>query len=824
MKLFVVPILALLALNSLSIKARSEETIEPHECLVIGRVGTSSRNPIHTDAIEAMLVTGKWRRPKAGDSVARPGGGTATWSALKAGPDGVFTGPTFNGGYAYFNISSDTDHVALLEGSGHSLVYVNGVPRTGDPYSNGSTRLPIHLNRGENELLFLCGRGSLKFKITSVAAPAMLDGRDQTLPDLRIGEKIASQGAIIVINATDKTAAGLRLKITGEGISTRTVSVPPIPPCATRKVGFPLVGAAPTEVGTLHLEAVLEGHAAEGATAHLPIDLPIHQPGDSYKETFISQIDGSVQYFAVNPARRSDTGAAARKPAEPVSLFLSLHGAGVEAIGQASAYYAKTWGNIVCPTNRRPYGFDWEDWGQMDAMEVLAIAQKQFKPAAGHTYLTGHSMGGHGTWHIGVTYPDRFAAIGPSAGWISFVSYAGSVVPTDPTPTQKLLLRCSNPSDTLALERNFAQEGVYIIHGDADDNVPVEQAREMKKRLAVFHNDVGYHEQPGAGHWWGNSDEPGAACVDWPPLFDFFAHHIDPAEETVRQVDFITANPGISATDRWVTIQNQISPLDLSSVSIRLDPGKRRFTGKTLNVRRLTLDVRFLPKEGTLNLDLDGKKTSDIPYPLTGKLDLIYDGSNWQVAAPAPLTEKNPLRYGPFKQALQRRMEFVYGTIGTAEENAWSLAKARYDAETFWYRGNGSIDVVSDVEFLKQKDPDRAVVVYGNNDTNRAYGALLPASPIKLERGKVTIGSEVHSGSDLACLFIRPRVGSEKACVAVIGGTGAAGFRLSERIPYFVSGVDLPDYFVVGPETLTTGVGGVRAAGIFNTDWSLSKN
>ena len=38
-------------------------------------------------------------------------------------------------------------------------------------------------------------------------------------------------------------------------------------------------------------------------------------------------------------------------------------------------------------------------------------------------YLTGHSMGGHGTWILGSTYPDRFGAIGPSAGWISFWSY-----------------------------------------------------------------------------------------------------------------------------------------------------------------------------------------------------------------------------------------------------------------------------------------------------------------------------------------------------------------------------------------------------------------
>ena len=57
--------------------------------------------------------------------------------------------------------------------------------------------------------------------------------------------------------------------------------------------------------------------------------------------------------------------------------------------------------------------------------------------------------------------------------------------------------------------------GVYVLHGDADDNVPVSQARQMREVLGTFHPDFSYHEQPGAGHWWGS------ACVDWPPLFAF---------------------------------------------------------------------------------------------------------------------------------------------------------------------------------------------------------------------------------------------------------------------------------------------------------------
>src|SRR5262249_7420288 len=160
-----------------------------------------------------------------------------------------------------------------------------------------------------------------------------------------------------------------------------------------------------------------------------------------------------------------------------------------EASGQAACFSPKTWAHVVATTNRRPYGFDWEDWGRLDAMEVLELATKELSTDPRRTYLTGHSMGGHGTWHLGATFPDRLAAIGPSAGWISFWSYAGARKPENPTPVDELLLRCTNPSDTLALAHNYAQHGIYVLHGDRDDTVPVQQARTMRQVLAGFHPD-----------------------------------------------------------------------------------------------------------------------------------------------------------------------------------------------------------------------------------------------------------------------------------------------------------------------------------------------
>ena len=77
---------------------------------------------------------------------------------------------------------------------------------------------------------------------------------------------------------------------------------------------------------------------------------------------------------------------------------------------QARAYAPKPDFWIVCPTNRGRFGFDWQDWGRLDAYEVLDDALKATGVDPRRVYLTGHSMGGHGTWHLAANDPGRFLA------------------------------------------------------------------------------------------------------------------------------------------------------------------------------------------------------------------------------------------------------------------------------------------------------------------------------------------------------------------------------------------------------------------------------
>ena len=57
------------------------------------------------------------------------------------------------------------------------------------------------------------------------------------------------------------------------------------------------------------------------------------------------------------------------------------------------------------------------------------------------------------------------------------------------------------------------------------------------------------------------------------------------------------------------------------------------------------------------------------------------------------------------------------------------------------------------------------MIVYGHAESNAAWPALLGESPVQVRRGQVKVGPRSVTGDDLACLFIRPRPGSDVASV-----------------------------------------------------------
>lgn len=825
-------------ISALLLSCTMQGAIDPSGATAISGVARSARSIIQIDGFASQWIHSRascapgqvvdipqpLRSKDAGHDAA-----SATWHEVVALADGSFDASAYVGGYLALQFDSPADQVMELEATGHGMVYANG-PRMGDPYATGYQRIPVAVTKGKNEFVFSAGRGNIKARLVAPRlAGAHLDSCDVTAPDLIVGESLDSWIGLRVLNASSESATNLALEIEAQdGTTTRTPLATLVPlgiakaPARLRSGAFGLAGEARFRVALVRADSP-EGDA-RATLDEMTITLQVKPVGATHKETFRSEVDGSAQYFAVVPAT---TGSA---PAGRPGIVLSLHGASVEAEGQARCYQPRDWAHIVAPTNRRPYGFDWEEWGRIDALEVLATARGRLASDPLRQWLTGHSMGGHGTWSVGANHADLFAAIAPSAGWISFFTYVNAPESAaNPGDSVGLTLdRAANPSRPLLLRDNYSQVGVYILHGDVDDNVPVTEAREMRAQLGQFHPDFAYHEQVGANHWWGNE------CVDWPPLMDFLRARSLRAPGEQGHISFTTISPGINSRSGWVVIDQQVVAFEPSKVDLTIDRQGRSVRGTTSNVARLGLDVDLDGDGGELTIAID---TTTITTSEPDGGDLIWmarsspaggGDAHWELCDPPAMGEKSARQMGPFKSAFGNRAVLVYGTTGSAQQTAALLTKARFDNEQFAYRGNASFDIVDDRTFLAQADStysNRNVVIYGNSQTNGAWDALLADSPIKVGSGSIEVragdASRRYVGEDLGAIFVRPRAMTDRCLVGVVAGTGAPGQALLERSPYFMAGSGYPDATVFRADMLENGRDGIIGAAFFANDWTL---
>lgn len=107
-----------------------------------------------------------------------------------------------------------------------------------------------------------------------------------------------------------------------------------------------------------------------------------------------------------------------------------------------------------CPTN--------QTWSDETLLALLDQVIKKHKVDTNRVYLTGLSMGGYGTWSLGVKYPERFAAIAPICG-------GGETI--------NVLL--SSRAKSAALK----SLGVWAFHGAKDPVVKLEESERMVAAL-----------------------------------------------------------------------------------------------------------------------------------------------------------------------------------------------------------------------------------------------------------------------------------------------------------------------------------------------------
>ncbi|MDR3269151.1 MAG: prolyl oligopeptidase family serine peptidase [Tannerella sp.] len=790
------------------------------------------------DMIAWMYATDRFVTPKAGDSLryVYPNALTAArnipsdarrtgrmrpqfpqlplwkWAEIEVDSTGKFQNMFLRSAYLYTAYQSPTEQYALLETTGGTRTYINGMPHEGDHYDFGYTLIPIKLKKGLNEMIYTPGRfGRVSAKLVRPLKAVMFTQRDMTLPDLLIGGDSPQWAAIRVINMSEKALKNLTIRARLEDGSVEEYRTGEVMPMSVRKLKYRLPSLPDSNREPERTTATIELLDPSGKVIdQTVINLTKELTSKYHTRTFVSRVDGSVQFFSVAPAPRNT-------PDETKALTLSVHGAGVDARSQAGCYTQRDWVDVVAATNRRPYGFNWEEWGRIDALEVLEEARRIYRPDASRIYLTGHSMGGHGTWFLGTTYPDKFAAIAPAAGYPDIAIYGRGR--TDEMhskhPKYQAFERAANTGRTLSLIENLKQSGVYILHGSADNVVPTDQARRMREKLALFHSDFCYYEYPDGEHWFGTNS------VDWFPIFEFFARHTIPETKEVKEIDFFTASPAVSASDYWLRVEQQQTPCRFTNVKVGRNEDTIRIE-KAENASLLVLDIPALEPASDKMYILVNEQCLSVSSAQKAILSLSPDNRQWQVVDRVNPKHKYAGRSGGFKLAFDNNVVLVYATKGNAQENEWYRNKARFDAETFYYRGNGSVDVIPDTEYTLANYPDRNVLIYGNKDINRAWTLLLKESPVQVSAGEITTGTRSYKGDDLGTYFVYPHPRSDTALVGVVAGTGTAGMRATSPNDYISGITGFPDLMIFRADMLRKGLEGVEAAGFFDNDWSVN--
>jgi len=173
------------------------------------------------------------------------------------------------------------------------------------------------------------------------------------------------------------------------------------------------------------------------------------------------------------------------KGSERWPLMLFLHGAGERG---SDIWKVAVHGPPKCVSQNPDFPFilvspqcpEGQIWSDDLLLGLLEEVMKQHQVDPTRVYLTGLSMGGYGTWSLGLTHPEKFAAIVPICG-------GGELI--------KVLLASGEKGQALT------SLGVWAFHGGKDTVVPPEESQRMVNLL----NRVGVREvkltiYPEAGH------------------------------------------------------------------------------------------------------------------------------------------------------------------------------------------------------------------------------------------------------------------------------------------------------------------------------------
>jgi dienelactone hydrolase len=794
--------------------------------------GEASLQPKEGDELPSWMVEGgvtQWRKVPAKDGATDAEYSGVDWEALQnhwGWAGGFFIA------YAYAEIEVPEVSRALAVAERVSSFQINGLPYIGDIYGHNFLRVPVELKAGKNRVLIRFGRGDkINFAFRLEPAPADLIALtgDVTYGNPVTGSPLDTLIAVPVINTTNEMVSdgGIRVSWSvGNQRESVTKPLPPIPAYGVFKPHLWLRSDATLSDADLvekQLPVKVELLRGDRVAGAADVRLRTMPPGEPRRIAFLSRMDLSLQVFSMRPPQPFDR-------AREYGLIVSFHGAGASDDGQVGTYAPKDWAFVVAPTNRRNFGFDWQDWGRLDALEVLDFALLNFPIDPNRVYLTGHSMGGHGTWHVGLKHADRFAAIAPSAGWTDFSLYVPPFTRRSflfSSPALNAIWLTAFAPDLFPLHAgNALNLKVLSLVGGKDEQVPPVHLRMATDILRKAGVDAAMMEIPGQGHWFDFPETPGTDCTDNAAFMAMFK--VTTRDPSPRRVSFYSADLADSDGLYWVRVREPTTFGEPVRVFAEIY-GSSEIRITAANARAMTLSPESLLRPGKVKIWVNGVVLESEYAPGAG-ITVVADGANWRIADWQPaIGTKTSAFSGPVKRAYFSPFLIVYADGGSADETALYRQLAVNESFAWYWRGNGTSRVIPESKLLDpMASPFQSgrfnVVVYGTPQTSPFIREQLARAPfpVRAEPAGLGFAGRRYEGSRVGLKMVYPLMdGDDGANRLVVYNTGTSpdAVRDVARWPVLYSGSALPDFIITGPESRALGWGGLLGAGFFDLRW-----
>ncbi len=252
------------------------------------------------DAIFGTLERRTFNTPQAGADFLLGG----EWVPFEPGEEGQLEGFPGGVGYLVGEVELEAGEYMFARADRGLAVFSNFVRQPADIYGSGRLRMPLRAQAGRNQVVYRAfgARGTPGFEVWKTTDEVHFNFADVTRPDLIVGSQDAAPLGVALVIMRPQALRDVHAKVVeSDDFEATDVAYPSLPGGATTQIGFDLVPKRAWEEGEMvEIRLRLESPSLNWSYER-SYTIETHPAGVAYRQTFWSRVDGSVQYYGVQP-------------------------------------------------------------------------------------------------------------------------------------------------------------------------------------------------------------------------------------------------------------------------------------------------------------------------------------------------------------------------------------------------------------------------------------------------------------------------------------------------------------------------------------------